>query len=124
MLFLSFSVAPNVHGQSLTVRGAIGDGNVPWRHSARVLHGNSFPIEQDADLSINYFDPLLPSLDISVPTLVGTNVVPEYGERITMPGVNGYLDSVQITLDAISGDSVEVDSFPDTLFATGEETTT
>ncbi len=41
-----------------------------------------------------------------------------YGERITLPGTSGLLDSLQVTLDTIVGDSVMVYLIPDTLYST------
>ena len=118
-LLLSLSIAfQTVNGQGIVKGGAIGASASPFLH--HVTPAPSAPFSTlSSDVAISYFNPLLPMIDVSAP-YVGTGLVPEYGERITLPGVSGYLDSVRITLDAISSDSVVVDYFSDTLYATAQ----
>src|SRR5665213_3440581 len=87
-LLLSLSVAfQAAQGQGIVRGGAIGANATPFLHHVGPAPSAPFSTLSN-DVAINYFDPLLPTIDVSGP-YVGGNLVPEHGERITLPAPGG-----------------------------------
>ncbi len=107
---------------STSTRGAIADSITGWPNRAKVWESNMPLSILSADIPLGYFNSSIPSLGFGAPIQIGSYIVPTYGERITMPGSGGFLDSVQITIDSITGDSIDVYMIADTLYSTGAGT--
>jgi len=71
-----------------------------------------------SELAISYFDPTAQRMYWVVPAQFDQYLILALGERITLPGSTGYLDSLVIGVDTVTSDSIAVVLMPDTLFET------
>jgi hypothetical protein len=117
LLFLSIAFQA-AQGQSVVSGGAIGANASPFFHRHTPAPSAPWLSVQSSDEAISYFDPSAPIQEFAGPAQIGPYFIPTYGERITLPASGGFLDSVQVTLDTITADSILVYAIPDTLFAT------
>ena len=114
-LLLSLCIAfQTAHGQGKAIGGAIGANAAPFLH--RVTPALSAPFSTlSSDEAISYFDPSTPTHGWLIPLTWANSELIGITERITLPTDSGYVDSVRIVFDAISGDSVSVALDPDTV---------
>jgi Secretion system C-terminal sorting domain len=117
-LLLSLSIAfQTAQGQGVVNGGAISANVSSFLHHVTPAPAAPFS-SLSSDVAISYFDPSTPTIDFGAPVQIGPYFVPTYGERITLPASGGFLDSVQVTLDTITADSILVYAIPDTLYST------
>jgi len=114
-LLLSLSIAfQTAQGQGIIRGGAIGANASPfWHHRTPAPEAPFSTLS--SDVAISYFDPSTPTHGWLIPSLWGSAVMVGLTERITLPADSGYIDSVRIVFDTISGDSVAVSLDPDSV---------
>jgi hypothetical protein len=105
----------NSYGQGLAMRGAEASNAFGWPSHFKALQGHPRFAAEAADLSISYYEPSAPTYSWIAPSNWGPVDIIAFAERITLPSDSGYVDSVSIVFDAISGDSVAVILDPDTI---------
>ncbi len=117
VLGYSYSTAQNIHGQTAPV-------SVQSLLSNQALVGqtNTSPFQtQVAALPYSYYDGSLSTFNWTVGAFYNPYIMAALGERISLPGSNGVVDSVRITFGSvITPDSILVSLFPDTLFQTSD----
>jgi hypothetical protein len=62
-----------------------------------------------SEVALSYFQQGTQVFEWQFPLKFSTDTLVALGERITLPGTKGFVDSVQIRIDSLSGDSLEVD---------------
>jgi hypothetical protein len=76
---------------------------------AGISFGVCDPTFGQTDAAISYFQPSTHTFEWQLPLYLSGDTAVQYAERIALPGKLGYVDSVQIRIDSLSGDSIEVD---------------
>ncbi len=117
-LIVCVFVCGNAYGQEATIGSAMASSAFGWRNHSINPRGNAHFAAEAADLSISYYDPSAPIYGWAAPTNVGSFDIIGFTERITLPSDSGYIDSVTIVFDQISGDSVAIVLDPDTILLT------
>lgn len=107
-------------GAVLEVNPPIGatTTNIPFLRSP----GPTFPTPLGSlgtDKAYSYFDANLPTWAWGGNGRYSNYLFLEIGERITLDGDGGFVDSVSVFLDSVSRDSVHVSLYPDTLYDVG-----
>jgi|GEM_PF-6812387 len=114
-LFLSLSIAfQAARGQGVINGGSIGANASLFFHPAMPAPEIPFSTLSN-DVAINYFEPSTPTHSWLIPSFWGSAVMVGLTQRVTIPTDSGFVDSVRIVFDAISGDSVAVLLDPDTI---------
>jgi hypothetical protein len=118
---LLVTMVTNVFAQSTTPVGlaqGIKGWSVPWVRP--VVSPTSFKTSkaQSVELPITYFDASSPINDWVIPSQWGSSVMIGITERMTLPTTTGFVDSVQLTFDQMTGDSIAVVLDPDTVLET------
>ena len=80
------------------------------------IFSRSHESPEQADIVLNYFDSTLPSYSWKVLANWGVFYMIALSERMTLPSDAAYVDSVRIAFDALTGDSLTVALYPDTLY--------
>ena len=115
-LLISGLISQAAFGQSIAVRGAaISEMGWPHKLLSRDVSVPFAPLS--SDVAISYFDPAAPTHSWLAPSNWGFVLI-GFTERITLASDSGYVDSVRIVFDSISGDSVAVVLDPDTVVQT------
>ncbi len=114
-LLLSLSIAFHAaRGQGVVNGGAISSNAEPFGH--HLAPAPSAPFSTlSSDEAISYFDPSTPTHGWLIPLTWANSELMGITERITLPTDSGYVDSVRIVFNAISGDSVSVALDPDSV---------
>jgi hypothetical protein len=108
-------VAGNAYGQRAAIDGAVVSSATAWQNHFNATQGHSPFAAEAADLSISYYDPIAPTYSWAAPSNWGAYDIIAFTERITLPSDSGFVDSVTIVLNQISGDSMAVLLDPDTI---------
>lgn len=88
----------------------------------RVRNSTPLPQSIQATQAYKYFDEGLPIYDWTVGALYNPLIMILFAERITLSSSTGYVDSVIITFDNVTSDSVSVVLFHDSLYETQPRT--
>jgi hypothetical protein len=118
ILMLCFLLAGNVYGQGLATSGAASMSTIKWPHSQGIACGNQRLSTEVADMPISYYDPTAPTYSWGVPSNWNPIAIIAFTERITLPSNSGFVDSVTVIFNQISGDSVTVFLDPDSVLLT------
>lgn len=76
--------------------------------------GFGAPLDHET-LPVSYHDPSKPAVGWTVYNVIGNNVHIAAGERMTLPGESGFVDSVTIQFSSATGDVINVFLYNDTL---------
>ncbi len=119
ILSISIFVGGSAYGQGSSIAGAVASvasGITEWSHRFNSLPALPRPVVEGADLSISYYDPTAPTYSWVAPSNWNPIIMVGFTERINLPSDSGYLDSVRLNFDSMSGDSVGVILDPDSIY--------
>jgi hypothetical protein len=87
-----------------------------WRAAERPVETKSRPLAEN--LKLEYYDETLQQIGWQAPVDYGGLVAFTYGQRMTLPTDNGFVDSVRLNFAGAQGEQIGVVLLPDTLFET------
>ncbi len=97
-------------------RRAVVSSATSWPNQFNAPQGHPEFAAEAADLSISYYDSSTSTYSWVSQFNWDSIEITGYTERITLPSDSGYVDSVRIVFDSISGEDVVVSLDPDTVF--------
>ncbi len=107
----------SAHGQSMWTRVATATGAVDGApFVAQRTESSTMTGLLSGAASWSYYDSQRPIIDWTCPAVYNPLTVVVFAERLTLPGHGALVDSVQVRMDSVWGDSIIVLLLPDTLY--------